>query len=314
MSFGKSSNKSTQKAQSTSQQTLDPQIMALLQQNYGHAASLDTPYRPYTGEMVAPVNPTESSGISSILGALNSHLGDAALTSALSTTGGVAGYHAPSVTAPTVGADEINAFLNPFTSTAVAGANSALLKTFQENEQADAAKATMAGAFGGSGSAVQNALEHENFMNATGLTDANLMNTGYQASVQAAQQQAAQALAAQEANQNAGISSAGLDLAAANQEGALSAQQVQQLLQKAAAATSAGQVEQQTQQAQDTANLNQFTQGQQWPLILQELMNQSLGLMGNPVLGSSQSTSQGASSGTSTSFNIASLLTPVPGA
>lgn len=53
-----------------------------------------------------------------------------------------------------------------------------------------------------------------------------------------------------------------------------------------------------TAQTQNTAQNN-------WPLVLQQLLNQSLGLAGNPVLGSSQST--GSSQGAGFSF-----AAPVP--
>ena len=59
--------------------------------------------------------------------------------------------------------------------------------------------------------------------------------------------------------------------------------------------------------AQTLAQLNQANYGQasqtaqtentnrnNWPLVLQQLLNQSLGLMGNPVLGQSQSTGSGS--------------------
>ena len=57
----------------------------------------------------------------------------------------------------------------------------------------------------------------------------------------------------------------------------------------------------QASQTAQTENTNQNN----WPLVLQQLLNQSLGLVGNPVLGNSQSS--GSGSGTSFGFTA-----PVP--
>ena len=61
MSFGKSSsnNQSQQSSQSTSQSSLNPQILSALLGNYQQAQTLNTPYQPYTGEQVAPLNPIQ---------------------------------------------------------------------------------------------------------------------------------------------------------------------------------------------------------------------------------------------------------------
>ena len=64
------------------------------------------------------------------------------------------------------------------------------------------------------------------------------------------------------------------------------------------------------QQAQDTANYNQYLNAQNWPLMLQQLMNQTLGLAGNPITSNSEASSSGTSMGNSnsTSLNLSSLV------
>src|SRR5580698_7315243 len=189
MSFGKSSsnNQAQNQAQSTSTQTLDPQILSALMSNYAHAQSLDTPYQPYTGEQVAPLNSTQQQAQQGILNIASNNIGGAELSNAQATANGVANYAPPqiaatgyaptsgaaslagpaaqsaaaqidpaaiqTVSAPGVGADQIAAFLNPYTADVVGTTNQQLLQQEEQAQEANAAAATKAGAFGGSGSA-----------------------------------------------------------------------------------------------------------------------------------------------------------------
>ena len=92
MSFGKSSSNSQSQAQATSSQTLDPQILSALLGNYAQAQTLNTPYQPYTGEQVAPLNATQLAAQQGVLGIAANDTGGAELNSAANTTAGVAGY------------------------------------------------------------------------------------------------------------------------------------------------------------------------------------------------------------------------------
>lgn len=409
MSFGKSSNNSSQKSQSTSTQQLDPQIKAALLGNYAQAQTLNKPYVPYNGQMVAPLNGQEQDAANGVQGVVNSNLGDTALQQALAMTQ-AAGTYKPvqvqaatyqptsataattgpavlasgaqidpnavtSVDAPTVGADEINAFLNPYTEDVVNTTNADLQRQNAIDNVTNAGNATKAGAFGGSGSAVLDGLTKDSYVRAMASQDAALQSSGFTTALTAAQAQAAAKLAAlqgnqatslaagttnanlgeqtsltnagaqntlaqflaslqqqtnlanqgatntgaqfnagqtqtaQTANQTAGLDAAQLGLNAGAQEGSLSAQQLSEALQRLSALNTTGQQAQATTQAQDTANLNQFQTAQNWPLILQQLLNQSLGLAGDPTLGTSQSTGSGTASGSSFNFG---LPTPAP--
>ena len=394
MSFGKSTSNSQQQGQATSNQTLDPQILSALLGNYAQAQTLNTPYQPYTGEQVAPLNSAQLAAQQGVLNIAANNTGGAELNNAANTTAGVAGYQpqqiAPSsyaavtgaatlapaaaqaaaaridpsavqsITAPNVGADQIAAYLNPYTADVVNATNQQLLQQEQQAQEANAVAATKAGAFGGSGSAVQNALTNLNYQQTLGQTDANLNSTGYAQALAAAQQQAAQQLAAAQSNQstnlaagttnatlaqqvalanqaaansqaqfNAGqansfgltnlgaqntaaqsnaaqaqaaaaanqaasLSGAGLNLQAGAQQASLSAQQLAQALNIQSAVANVGNQTQSQQQAADTANYNNYLNAQNWPLMLQQLMNQTLGLAGNPTLTNSQSSSSGS--------------------
>jgi hypothetical protein len=412
MSFGKSNSSSQQQqqAQSTSSSQLNPQILSDLLSNYNNEQTMAAqPYQPFTGEQVAPLNAIQQQAQAGVLGIAANNTGNAELNNAISSTANVAGYNpqmiTPSaytaatgaaslqgpaataaaaqinpssiqqVTAPTVGADQINAYLNPYTSDVVNTTDAQMLQQEQINQAANNAAATRAGAFGGSGSAVQNALTNQNYQLALGSTNANLNSAGYAQALAAAQQQAAaqqaaatsnqgtnlaagttnatlaqqvalanqaaansqaqfnagqgqnqtqfnsaaqnaaaaqaaaQAQAAAAANQSAGLAGAGLQLQAGAQQGQLSAQQLGQALGIQNAVAGVGAQSQAVQQAQDSANYQNYLNAQNWPLMLQQLTNQTLGLAGNPTTSQSQSTSSGSgkSSSSSESLNLSSL-------
>lgn len=451
MAFGGSSSKQQSTQQSTSQQELDPQIKAALLGNYAHAQSLDTPFKPYTGQLTAPLSPLQHQAEGQVQNIISSGLGNSALNSALSTTNGIAGYKPTSVnpsaytggtlgavqqdiahtgqaaqsgaynptsaaqsqaaqidpnavqniSAPNVGADQINAFMNPYTDSVVNTSLADLERQRQIQQTYNNSQASNAGAWGGSGNAILASQTNDAALRAEAAQSAQLRSAGFSTALSAAQQQAAQQLAASQsnqstnlqagtanagfsqqtglanqaatnqnaqfnaqnqlqnnqfnagqsntmtqanmqalnaaaaqnsaqslegglanlnssntanqfnaqaaqnaslANQSAGLQGAGLNLAAGQQQAAISAQQVAQALGLANATNTLGQQQQQTQQAADSANLAQYQAGQNWPLQLQQLLNQSLGLAGNPVLGQSQST--GSSTGTSHAFNF----------
>jgi hypothetical protein len=386
MAFGSSSSKQNSQSQQTSQQLLDPQIKSALLGNLAQAQSLNKPYQPYTGEMVAPLTAAQNQAGSMVGNIAAQNTGGAALNSALNTTNSVAGYKpmtvnptsyaasttsgvptataaqidpnaVQNVTAPTVGADQINGFMNPYTDNVVNTTLADLERQRQIQNVSNAAQATNSGAWGGSGHAVLDSLTNEAALRAEGSQSAALRSAGYSQALTAAQQQAAQQLQAVQGNQNtnlaagttnagfqqqtglanqatqaeydqanqaarnaaaaqnaqaantaagqnqaAGLQGASLNLQAGAQQGAISAQQLAQALGIANAVNTVGQQQQTTQQAQDTANLNQYQTAQQYPLEIQQLINQSLGLAGNPVLGSSSGSSTG--SGSSSGFNF----------
>lgn len=141
----------------------------------------------------------------------------------------------------------------------------------------------------------QTSLSNQAAQNAMGQTNLAALNT-------AGATNAANTLAANLANQNAGLQGAGLNLQAGSQLGSLAGQQLSQPLAALQAALGVGNQQQAQQQATDTANYTNYQNAQNWPLMVQQLVNQSLGLAGNPTLGSSQST--GTSTGSSSGFNF----------
>ena len=118
--------------------------------------------------------------------------------------------------------------------------------------------------------------------NAGLLQGINLANLGYVN--QAGQFNAGQRQGADLANQGASISSAGVRTGAAGLLGDLGVKQ------------------QQIEQAGLDRQYQQYQAEQAYPLTMQQLVNQSLGLLPNPVL--SSSTSTGNSSGSASRFDV----------
>jgi hypothetical protein len=307
---GSKSDAQTQ-AQSTSQQTLDPQIESALLGNYGNAQSLvaNTPSQ-YTGQLVAPLNTTQQTAQSGLLGIANSGVGNAALSTAVGTVGNVAGYTPSTITPQTLSTANLSAYMNPYTS---AVTSTTLAQLAQENQIADAANdasATSAGAFGGDRSAVQDALTNGQYALAGASTLAGLNQSNYSNAQTAAQSDIANNLSAQEANQNAGLQAANLNLSAGNSLGALSGQQLSQATALQNLIAQVGAQNQTQAQNVDTAAQQQFQTNLGNTVTMQQLIDQALGLAGDPTLGTSQSTSSGNSSTTTLSNPFSPISIP----
>lgn len=115
---------------------------------------------------------------------------------------------------------------------------------------------------------------------------------------------AGQTQAADLANQGASVAGAGLNLSAGTDLASMSAQQLAQALGLQSAVGQVGQQQQTQQQAVDTSGYNQYLAAQNWPIMLQQLLNQALGLAGNPTLTSSQGTSAGTNSSSGFQFGL----------
>jgi hypothetical protein len=147
---------------------------------------------------------------------------------------------------------------------------------------------------------VQDALTNEAYARTGAQTLANLNQANFGQAQGAAQQDIANQLAAAQGNQAGAISSAGLRLGAGQQLAAMGGQQLSQQQALQSLIFGAGNTAQQQAQNQLTAAQGQFQTNLGNRVTLQQLINQALGLAGNPVLTQSQSTGTGHSSG----FNI----------
>jgi hypothetical protein len=292
MSFGGST--STKDSSSTSTQTLDPRLADTVYGNVARVQNMaDTGFQPYTGQQVAGFTPDQTAAQGAYAGIGNGQVGSSTLQSAISGAQGVAGYAPSPVSAQTISANpltsvDLSGYMNPYTSGVINSTLADLNRQQQIQDQTDAAKATAAGAFGGSRSAVLQNLDHDSYARTAASTLAGLNQANFTQAQTAAQSDLARQLTASQANQsaalqaaqfnqNTGLQAAGLNLNAAGALAGMSGQQLSQALQQAGALQTAGDAQQKNQQAQLDAAYQQWLMAQQYPIQIQGLLNQAIG-------------------------------------
>jgi hypothetical protein len=294
MSFGKSGSKN--QTQQTSNQALDPQIKGALLGNYGNVQSLaaKTPTQ-YNGQLIAGFNPTQTTGQQGLLNVANAGTGNAALGQAGTAIGSAASYKPPTVNPISLANTDLSPYMNPYTGSVI---NTTMANLNQQNalaNQTNDSNATSAGAFGGDRSAVQDALTNGQYGLVGAQTYAGLNQANYGQAQAAAQGDIANNLQGQEANQNAGLTGANLNLQAGQGLAALSGQQLSQGQALANLYNQVGGAQQTLAQSGLDASRNQFQTNLGNTMSMQQLINQALGLAGNPTLTQSQGTGSGSS-------------------
>jgi hypothetical protein len=260
--------------------TLDPQYAATVYGNLGRAQALaDTPFQPYTGQRVAGFTPTQAQAQSAFSGIGQGDVGSGPLQAGVDAATGVAGYQPQMVSATPLTGVDLSGYMNPYTQQVVDSTLADLGRQQQIQDVNDASAATRAGAFGGSRSAVLQSLDDANFARTAASTAAGLRQADFTQAQGAAQNDLSRQLAASQSNQAAGLQSAGLNLNAAGSLANMGGQQLGQALQRAGALSTAGDAQQQNQQAQLDAAYQQWLMAQQRPLQMQELLNNTVGLI-----------------------------------
>ena len=285
--------------QQTSTQALDPQIKDSLLGNYGSVQNLvaNTPSQ-YNGQLVAGFDPAQTQAQSGLINLANSGIGNSELNQATTAAGGVASFAPSQVTAGSIPNIDLSKYLNPGTQDVINTTMADLNRQNQITNSSNDAQATQAGAFGGDRSAVQNALTNEAYARTGAQTYAGLNQANYDRATGLAQGDIANQLSAAQGNQNAGIAGAGLNLQGANSLAAMSGQKVGQATALQQLLASVGAQRQGQAQAGLDASRNQFQTNLGNKISLQQLINQALGLAGNPALTQSQG------SGSNSSFTM----------
>jgi hypothetical protein len=222
----------------TTAQTSTPVNSAALQQIYGQVANAaQTPYTPYNGQLVAPVNAQQTAGINNINMAANQ------AQPYYTQAAGLASGAANPLTAA-----QIQQYQNPYTQNVVNATQAEFNDQNAQQQNSLKGSAAAQGALGGDRQAVAQAQLAGQQQLTQAPTIANLYANSYNSGLQTAGQQFQQnPLAA--ASSIAGIG--------AGAQGAA--------LQGAGAQINAGTLQQQTQQAADTANYGQYQAAQGFP-------------------------------------------------
>ena len=205
-----------------------------------------TPFQPYTGEFVAPLNQTQQAGINATSQA--SQMAQPYYGAATQATLGGMQNVGP------LTQQQIDYYQNPYTQAVVDPTLRALQQQQGQQLSQQQTDAIKGGAFGGDRAGIQRATLQGQQNLALGNAIAPLYQQGYNTAVQTAMGQQG-VVAADLARQLTGGQQLG-NLGSAAQQAALSGAQAQ---------IAAGTLPQQTQQAQDTAQYQQFMQEKGYP-------------------------------------------------
>jgi hypothetical protein len=236
----------------------------------------DTMAGPYTGPRVADMTQGQMADI----GALQSNVGAAnpAFALAQNTAAGLTNYNPSQVQAQTLAGTDLSSYMNPYTQNVIGSGLQAIdLQRRQAlNQVGDQALKT--GAFGGSRQGVQEGVTNSGAAMQAGTLASQLMGQNFSQAQAAAQGDISRNLAAQQANQSAGLQGAGLNLSAAQGLGSLAGQQQQNFLGGLTAAMTGQDLAQQQQQAQIAAQQQAYQEAQQFPLQQLQIPLQALGM------------------------------------
>jgi hypothetical protein len=305
MSFS-SSHQDTRGSQTS---TLDPQYSAAVYGNLDRAQALaNTPFQPYSGEQVASFTPTQVQAQNAYTGIGQGNTGAASLQAGIDLASGVGRYQPQQVTAAPLTGVDLSGYMNPYQSDVVDATIRQAARAKGISDANDASRATAAGAFGGSRSAVLQNLDDHSWQQNLQQTLAGLNSQNFSQAQSAAQNDLQRQLAAAQSNQGAGLQAAGLNLSAAGSLANMSGEQLSQALQRAAALSTAGDAQQQNQQKQLDAAYQQWLLAQQYPVQMQGLLDQAVGLI--PKTGTTSSTESTTKYGGG--FKLAGGL-PIPG-
>lgn len=256
----------------TSTNAPPPEVLANYNQITQQAKNVAaTPYTPYGGQMVAPINQTEQAGIAAIPGAATAYqpyYGQAQ---------GLIGQGTQQYSPTQFSSQAVGQYESPYTQDVI---NSTLSNINQENQKQQTqlqGNAIASGAWGGDrADLARNDLARQQGL-ATGQTIAGLENQNY-----------SQALNQFNTANQTGLQAAGLNaqtaLQGAGLQGAMGNYASQLGLAGANAQVNAGALQQQTAQNADTAAYQQFLQQQAYPFkttqYLADILNQGAGTMG----------------------------------
>lgn len=226
ISLGKSKSKSNSQQQQTSTQTLAPDLSAALYGNIAKAQAAAGRLTPYAGQRVAGFNANQTAAQGGLLNLANAKVGSGLLgaatgaATAASTyrpmsisaspaagTGPIAGAQAtarPDVATGPIGADAIAGYMNPYENEVVKTSLADLERQRQIEQTYNAAQATKARAFGGTGSAILSAQTNDSYARNAAQSAAALRSQGFSTALAAAQADAGRRLSADQGNQQAG--------------------------------------------------------------------------------------------------------------
>jgi hypothetical protein len=272
------SKKENSQAQQTVVNQTDPKLMGLLTSNYDTAkTNAGVLGAPFTGQLTAGFNPTQiqAQGILSGIGTDPLYANNA--NSAIDAAKGVLG-----VDPGTIAGTDLSPYLNPYTQNVIDTTIADQERARQIANVGNAQKATAAGAFGGSRSAVLDSLTNDAYDRNTGSLIAGLHQANFSNAQQAAQNDV-----------NNRINGANLKLNVAGDMANLNNNALGVATTQAGLLGGVGDAQQQQEQSGLDRIYQDWLTGKQLTVQQQQMLNSALGLI--PNQGTTTSNSSGSS-------------------
>ncbi len=243
-------------------------VTSAVQQALGSATSAaSTPYNPYPGQLVAPLNAAQNAGIAGVAGTVGAAQPD------LNAAQGMIGNINPvNPTAYSPGA--VQQYESPYNQDVINATQQQFNLSNQQQQQALTGNAASNHALGGDRVGVAQAQLAGQQDTAQAATIAGLNNQNYQQALNEFNTQQQTGMAAQEANNYTNLYGAG-------ELGNLGQLQLGTGLQGYGALMQAGGLQQNTQQAQDTAAQQQYLTAQQYPFQTAQYLSGISGQLGS---------------------------------
>lgn len=277
---------------------LDPYVREQTEQNIALADEIASqPYQPYTGTGIVGFNSNQQAAQNGLIGVANSNLGSQGWQTASSLAQGVAGQTPQQVTAQSGGAT-MSDYTNPYTEQVVNSTLSDIDRSRQLAVNAGQDASLSSGAYDGSRSALVDAATNEGYARQAASAAGELRSAGFNTSLAASQQDAANNLQAQQANQQAGLAQGSLALQGAGLIGSAGQNQYNNAINNQNLIAGVGDAQQQQAQTEADYQRQEWETEQGYAQRMLELRMQALN--GSPLINAGSSTSSQSAGSRST--------------
>lgn len=288
--MGGSTKQTTQQTQSN---TIDPESKALLMANYQSAQDKANSLTPYSGQLTAGFDPTQTQAQGVLTGIGTNPLYGATANQAV---GAAQGVLSNPLTASQLSTTNLTPYENPYQNDVINASISQNERARQVAQVADNQRATAGNAFGGSRQGVSDALTNEAYDRNNQSNIANLNAANFTQ----AQNAATGDIAAQNNMKQFNV---GTQLTGANELANLNNNALGVATNQAGVLSAVGDAKQQQQQTELSNTYNAWLQGQQLTLDQQNLLNSALGMI--PV---QQTTNSNGTTETKSNPGLAGIL------
>ena len=256
--------KSSAPQQTVQKTELPPWLNEAAQKNLSIADELaQRPYQPYGGSVVAGVSPEQQQAFQMAQQNVGSY--QPALTAGMGAAARGAYYDPQMVSAPSFLQGNIQEYMNPYISEVEQRATSNAERALQQQKNQISGQAIQSRAFGGSRQGIAEGVAAAEGARGIGDLSAQLRAQGFQQAAALQQADQARQMQASLANQQAGLSGAGLGIQGAGVLGSLAQQRQQMGLTDVGAVGAVGEQQQQQQQRQLEEAYARFVEQRDFP-------------------------------------------------